>query len=158
LGSHFVAHDEFQLVSRRIDKLERSVGSVVTKIDGVIRKLETLDRMKEKKAKAGPVNNGSVGGGASRIFKSPSRPVSRQSNKVGAVMVQELDGLSINESEVSRAQKLAQSHNDNNTIPVGIPLGVGQNVETTSEVRARSRQSRPGSSSSRRPPTGKSLS
>ena len=166
LGNHFVAHEEFQLVSRRIDKLERSVGAVVTKIDGLIMKLETLDRINQKKLKSQQQQEKSMAG---LFSKTSSRPGSsrsnRTTNKVNAAIVHELDNLSVGDSEVLRNQRKERLEGVNGRVPKNIPLGVqgpvdthSTNIEQVSESRPRSRsKSRQSSASSKRPPTGKSV-
>merc|ERR1712038_2119715 len=44
-----VSFEEFNLISRRVERMERSVGSIVTKIDAVIVKLEGMEKSKAKK-------------------------------------------------------------------------------------------------------------
>jgi len=44
-----VAKQDFQVLSRRVDRMEHSVGSIVSKIDAVIVKLEAMERAKVKR-------------------------------------------------------------------------------------------------------------
>uniref|UniRef100_H2Y8T3 EF-hand domain-containing protein n=1 Tax=Ciona savignyi TaxID=51511 RepID=H2Y8T3_CIOSA len=43
-GANFVSRDDFQLLSRRVDRMEHSIGAIVSKIDAVIVKLEAMER------------------------------------------------------------------------------------------------------------------
>lgn len=49
LAKSFVSHDEFSLNTKRIDRLERSVHQVGQKIDALIIKLDTVERIKARK-------------------------------------------------------------------------------------------------------------
>lgn len=49
LGKHFTGAEEFQLVTKRIDRLEKHVSAVSAKIDGIIVKLDEKERLVEKK-------------------------------------------------------------------------------------------------------------
>lgn len=64
LGKHFVGHEEFELLSKRINRLERSVGNVVGKIDAIIVKLDASDRVRNRNKTPTlgkrPVSRGSV--------------------------------------------------------------------------------------------------
>merc|ERR1712136_512706 len=44
-----VSMDEFQVLVRRVDRMEHSIGSIVSKIDAVIVKLEAMERAKVKR-------------------------------------------------------------------------------------------------------------
>ncbi|XP_026160040.1 polycystin-2 [Mastacembelus armatus] len=44
-----VSYDEFQVLVRRVDRMEHSIGSIVSKIDAVIVKLEAMERAKLKR-------------------------------------------------------------------------------------------------------------
>ncbi|XP_042341543.1 polycystin-2 isoform X1 [Plectropomus leopardus] len=44
-----VSYEEFQVLVRRVDRMEHSIGSIVSKIDAVIVKLETMERAKLKR-------------------------------------------------------------------------------------------------------------
>jgi len=41
--------EEFILLQRRVDRMENSIGSIVTKIDAVLVKLEAMERAKTKR-------------------------------------------------------------------------------------------------------------
>ncbi|MBN3315646.1 PKD2 protein, partial [Atractosteus spatula] len=44
-----VSYEEFQVLVRRVDRMEHSIGSIVSKIDAVIVKLEAMERAKLKR-------------------------------------------------------------------------------------------------------------
>ncbi len=44
-----VAYEEFTVLSRRVDRMEHSIGSIVSKIDAVLVKLEAMERAKSKR-------------------------------------------------------------------------------------------------------------
>lgn len=44
-----VSYEEFQVLVRRVDRMEHSIGSIVSKIDAVIVKLEVMERAKMKR-------------------------------------------------------------------------------------------------------------
>lgn len=44
-----VSYEEFQVLVRRVDRMEHSIGSIVSKMDAVIIKLETMERAKLKR-------------------------------------------------------------------------------------------------------------
>ncbi|XP_061888926.1 polycystin-2 [Entelurus aequoreus] len=44
-----VSYEEFQVLVRRVDRMEHSIGSIVSKIDAVIVKLETMERVTHKR-------------------------------------------------------------------------------------------------------------
>ncbi|XP_068614235.1 polycystin-2-like [Brachionichthys hirsutus] len=44
-----VSYEEFQVLVRRVDRMEHSIGSIVSKIDAVIVKLEAMERSKLKR-------------------------------------------------------------------------------------------------------------
>jgi len=48
-SKNFVSKADFQILSRRVDRMEHSVGSIVSKIDAVIVKLEAMERAKIKR-------------------------------------------------------------------------------------------------------------
>uniref|UniRef100_A0ABM5GK99 Polycystin-2 n=1 Tax=Pogona vitticeps TaxID=103695 RepID=A0ABM5GK99_9SAUR len=48
-SSSGVSYEEFQVLVRRVDRMEHSIGSIVSKIDAVIVKLETMERAKLKR-------------------------------------------------------------------------------------------------------------
>nr|XP_002119742.1 polycystin-2 isoform X2 [Ciona intestinalis] len=48
-SKNFVSRDDFQILARRVDRMEHSIGSIVSKIDAVIVKLEAMERAKLKR-------------------------------------------------------------------------------------------------------------
>ncbi|XP_066304092.1 polycystin-2-like protein 1 isoform X2 [Branchiostoma lanceolatum] len=46
---HGVSFEEFTVLSRRVDRMEHSIGSIVSKIDAVLVKLEAMERAKLKR-------------------------------------------------------------------------------------------------------------
>ncbi|KAG2465855.1 polycystin-2 [Polypterus senegalus] len=48
-SSSGVSYEEFQVLVRRVDRMEHSIGSIVSKIDAVIVKLEAMERAKLKR-------------------------------------------------------------------------------------------------------------
>lgn len=44
-----VSYEEFRVLSRRVDRMEHSIGSIVSKIDAVLVKLEAMERAKSKR-------------------------------------------------------------------------------------------------------------
>lgn len=48
-SKNYVSHDDFKVLSRRVDRMEHSIGSIVSKIDAVIVKLEAMERAKLKR-------------------------------------------------------------------------------------------------------------
>ncbi|XP_053559279.1 polycystin-2 isoform X2 [Bombina bombina] len=48
-SSSGVSYEEFQVLVRRVDRMEHSIGSIVSKIDAVIVKLEAMERAKIKR-------------------------------------------------------------------------------------------------------------
>ena len=44
-----VSYDEFNVLVRRVDRMEHSIGSIVSKIDAVLVKLEAMERAKAKR-------------------------------------------------------------------------------------------------------------
>jgi len=44
-----VAYEEFTVLSRRVDRVEHSIGTIVHKVDSVLLKLEMLDKGKSKR-------------------------------------------------------------------------------------------------------------
>jgi len=44
-----VAQEEFMLLQRRVDRMEHSIGNIVSKIDAVLVKLESMERAKAKR-------------------------------------------------------------------------------------------------------------
>ncbi|KAM4810021.1 polycystin-2 [Rhinophrynus dorsalis] len=48
-SSSGVSYEEFQVLVRRVDRMEHSIGSIVSKIDAVIIKLEAMERAKLKR-------------------------------------------------------------------------------------------------------------
>ena len=44
-----VSIEEFTVLSRRVDRMEHSIGSIVSKIDAVLVKLEAMERAKSKR-------------------------------------------------------------------------------------------------------------
>jgi len=44
-----VCFEEFNILSRRVDRMEHSIGSIVSKIDAVLVKLEAMERAKSKR-------------------------------------------------------------------------------------------------------------
>ncbi|UJR08879.1 hypothetical protein I4U23_013134 [Adineta vaga] len=47
-----ITYDEFAILVRRIDRMEYSIGNIVSRIDGVLTKLETLEKGKMKRREA----------------------------------------------------------------------------------------------------------
>ena len=124
LNSAFVGNDEFNLVARRMDKLERSVGAVVGKIDSIIRKLESLDRIRNSKKNKKMQQN-------LQNAQNPNNLMPHQN-------VVEIDALSVDESEVQRNKRLKdQLGNNSPNLPLGMP---SQSLEQTNEINSRSRK------------------
>lgn len=48
-SKNLVSQNEFQILTRRVDRMEHSIGSIVSKIDAVIVKLEAMERAKLKR-------------------------------------------------------------------------------------------------------------
>ncbi|XP_047124812.1 polycystin-2 isoform X1 [Hydra vulgaris] len=48
-GRGGVGYDEFSVLARRVDRVEHSIGSIVSKIDAVLLKLEAMDKAKVKR-------------------------------------------------------------------------------------------------------------
>jgi len=48
-SKNFISKPDFHILSRRVDRMEHSVGSIVSKIDAVIVKLEAMERAKVKR-------------------------------------------------------------------------------------------------------------
>jgi len=48
-GRGGVSYEEFTVLSRRVDRVEHSIGSIVSKIDAVLLKLEAMDKAKIKR-------------------------------------------------------------------------------------------------------------
>ena len=48
-GGGGASSEEFILLQRRVDRMENSIGSIVTKIDSVLVKLEAMERAKAKR-------------------------------------------------------------------------------------------------------------
>lgn len=44
-----MSNEEFSVLTRRVDRMEHSIGSIVSKIDAVLVKLEALERTKAKR-------------------------------------------------------------------------------------------------------------
>lgn len=44
-----VSSEDFTVLSRRVDRMEHSIGSIVSKIDAVLVKLEAMERAKSKR-------------------------------------------------------------------------------------------------------------
>ena len=44
-----VQYEEFTVLSRRVDRMEHSIGSIVSKIDAVLVKLEAMEKAKLKR-------------------------------------------------------------------------------------------------------------
>ena len=44
-----VSNEEFTILQRRVDRMEHSIGSIVSKIDAVLVKLEAMERAKAKR-------------------------------------------------------------------------------------------------------------
>lgn len=49
MASGGVSGEEFQVLGRRVDRMEHSVGSIVSKIDAVLAKLETMEKGRAKR-------------------------------------------------------------------------------------------------------------
>lgn len=47
-----VSIEEFSVLSRRVDRMEHSIGSIVSKIDAVLIKLEAMEKAKVKRREA----------------------------------------------------------------------------------------------------------
>lgn len=47
-----ITYDEFAILVRRIDRMEYSIGNIVSRIDGVLTKLESLEKSKMKRREA----------------------------------------------------------------------------------------------------------
>ena len=47
--SNGVSYEEFTVLSRRVDRMEHSIGSIVSKIDAVLVKLEAMEKAKLKR-------------------------------------------------------------------------------------------------------------
>ena len=47
--SQSVSYEEFTVLSRRVDRMEHSIGSIVSKIDAVLVKLELMEKAKLKR-------------------------------------------------------------------------------------------------------------
>lgn len=47
--SQSVSYEEFTVLSRRVDRMEHSIGSIVSKIDAVLVKLEAMEKAKLKR-------------------------------------------------------------------------------------------------------------
>lgn len=47
--SRVVSFEEFNVLSRRVDRMEHSIGSIVSKIDAVLAKLEAMEKAKIKR-------------------------------------------------------------------------------------------------------------
>jgi polycystin 2 len=48
-GSRGVTHEEFSMLQRRVDRMEHSIGSIVSKIDAVLVKLEAMEQTKARR-------------------------------------------------------------------------------------------------------------
>lgn len=48
-ASNGVSYEEFTVLSRRVDRMEHSIGSIVSKIDAVLVKLEAMEKAKLKR-------------------------------------------------------------------------------------------------------------
>lgn len=44
-----VSHEEFSVLQRRVDRMEHSIGSIVSKIDAVLVKLENMEHGRAKR-------------------------------------------------------------------------------------------------------------
>lgn len=44
-----VSYEEFTVLSRRVDRMEHSIGSIVSKIDAVLLKLEAIEKGKTRR-------------------------------------------------------------------------------------------------------------
>lgn len=44
-----MSYEEFTVLSRRVDRMEHSIGSIVSKIDAVLVKLEAMEKAKLKR-------------------------------------------------------------------------------------------------------------
>ena len=42
----FVSTDEFTILSRRVDRLEHHVSKIASRIDSIVNKIETFDKVK----------------------------------------------------------------------------------------------------------------
>jgi polycystin 2 len=47
--SNGISYEEFTVLSRRVDRMEHSIGSIVSKIDAVLVKLEAMEKAKLKR-------------------------------------------------------------------------------------------------------------
>lgn len=41
----FVSNDEFTILSRRVDRLEHHVSKIASRIDSIVNKIETFDKV-----------------------------------------------------------------------------------------------------------------
>ena len=48
-GGRGVTHEEFSMLQRRVDRMEHSIGSIVSKIDAVLVKLEAMEQTKARR-------------------------------------------------------------------------------------------------------------
>jgi polycystin 2 len=48
-GGRGVTHEEFSMLQRRVDRMEHSIGSIVSKIDAVLVKLEAIEQTKARR-------------------------------------------------------------------------------------------------------------
>jgi len=48
-GGRGVSHEEFSMLQRRVDRMEHSIGSIVSKIDAVLVKLEAMEQTKARR-------------------------------------------------------------------------------------------------------------
>jgi hypothetical protein len=48
-GGRGVSHEEFSMLQRRVDRMEHSIGSIVSKIDAVLVKLESMELTKARR-------------------------------------------------------------------------------------------------------------
>ena len=142
LSTHFVGHDEFSLVARRIDKLERSVGAVVGKIDAVIRKLESLERLKSQQ-KNRLASLGKQFGGSQLSLASSSGGKSTKSNKSKKSQKNENNiarSRSRNSNGVYSITSEMPNENSNNS-NLNLPLGIPGQINHSNEIQRRNDRS-----------------
>ena len=48
-GGRGVTHEELSMLQRRVDRMEHSIGSIVSKIDAVLVKLEAMEQTKARR-------------------------------------------------------------------------------------------------------------
>ena len=64
-----VSYEEFTVLSRRVDRMEHSIGSIVSKIDAVLVKLEAMEKAKSKRRETMSKILDSITEVSSQLFK-----------------------------------------------------------------------------------------